>query len=130
MRKRVATKKSDGPKVRIVPVDGAAPLVTFDDPKEPTEPARLAFVRLRPPADLPPAETRAWADSVRAVARAVRVLPTPKSALVPRQTAVDAEGTDEQRRDIRDECMTLARKSGDPELEALCEKLLSEAERV
>lgn len=122
---RMRRKAAEVPKVQVVYVE-AAPMVTLEDPRESPERARGAFVRLRPPETLSPAETRSWADSVRALARAVRVLPTRRSALVtPTRVGVDARPVGTVREEIRD----LVREADDLDLYDVVEGILSEVER-
>jgi hypothetical protein len=101
-------------------------MVTLEDPDAPLEPARGAFARLRPPESLSPAETRSWAESVRAVARAVRVLPTRRSALLtPTRVGEDIRPIGTIREEVRD----LVREADDLDLHDVVEGILSEVER-
>ncbi len=112
------------PRVKVVFVKDPTRMVTLDDPTSPIQQARGAFARIRPPEGLGVAETRSWADSVRAIARAVRVLPTRRSAHLTTSTRVDAKPVGS----IRDEVADLIREANDPELFTLNEEILAEVD--
>lgn len=122
MRRRV--KRVDVGLPEIVPIDGAARLVTLESPEAPLGEAAGAFARLRPPEGMAADEVATWRDRVASVARAVRVVSAPRAAAVPlASTRVDEEpvGT------VREEALLLARETGDAEVEALTARLLDEA---
>ena len=130
---KVRRKKSAEIEVGIAvhPVDSVR-MVTLDDPAESLQAARGAFVRIRPPETLAPEETQSWADRVRAIAVAVRVLPARRSATVPASTFtrvnVEHGGT------IREEVQALIAESPDlymdPDQLMIIESILSEAEHA
>lgn len=108
------------PTLEVVPIDDAARIVTLEDPGGSVEPARGAFARLLPPADHPQAETASWRARVAAVAEAVVVLPTRRSASVP---AEDARPREDRGADVRREAREIARERGGEALEAEVERL-------
>lgn len=125
MRKRAAAlkPKTNGVRVTVVLVDDAARMVTLDDPAAGVHEAQGAFARLKVPEDLGPVETDVWRRSVAAVARAYRVLPPPRSAVL---AAVLSRGNTNAMQGVREEALALARAAGDPELLADVERTLSE----
>lgn len=141
MRKRRAAKTDRGlpeaaghtpvepeagdPRVKVVFVRDPRKMVTLEDPGAPIQAARGAFARLRPPETLGPVETRAWSDSVRAIAYAVRTLPSRRSAHLSTSTRVDVKpvGT------VREEVIELVAGSGDLELYDIVNAIMSEVDR-
>ena len=111
------------PRVEVVLIEGASRMMTLEEVGEVPEAAQDAFVRLRPPEGTTPDETSSWAILVRRRAKAVRVLPAPRSAAVPIEVA-RAEGTPVL--GIREEALAIAQESGDPELIALVGQVLGE----
>lgn len=113
--------------IEAVTVD-AARMVTLEDPSAPPTVARDAFARIRPPEGMSAAETRSWVDSVRSVARAVRVLPARRAAEVPtKSTRVDLAGKPVGT--VREEVADLVREADDPDLATICEAILAEVDR-
>lgn len=127
VRRSVKEKANLGPRIEVVPVESAG-MVTLDSPEAPLDGVKDAFVRLRPTENLTPEQTRSWANVVRPLARAFRILPARRSALVPGTSSrLDAEavvGT------VRDEVTELVRAENDPELAAIVEQIMSEVERA
>ncbi len=114
------------PRVKVVFVKKPTKMVTLDDPAASLQAARGAFARLRPPEALSPTETQSWADSVRAIAKAVRVLPTRRAAALSTSTRMDVgmpTGT------IREEIDALIREADDLDLFTLNEEILAEVDR-
>ena len=121
MKKR---RSSNAVKVEAVPLANVSRLVTLEDPADGVDLARGAFVRLRPPPDHPPEATARWRGQVAHVARAVRVVPAPRSAAVPDNAKrVDPE------QDVADEAIKLARETKDPEVIALVEDAIGVARK-
>lgn len=110
------------PKVQIVRNEKAARLVTFEHPDEGLEGAKDAFVRLKPPEGLKDSEVDSWANAVRKVAKAVKVLPVPKSTEVPD----DAQRVEEDEKvgTIREEAMKLAEQTEKPSIVKLTKDIL------
>lgn len=127
MRKRIpsALTRVNAVTVTVVPVTSAVRLVTLNDPAGSHEDARGAFARIQPPADHPASETRSWRDVVAKTALAVRVSPTPRSALV----ATDAARGGDPVETVREAALAIAEEAGDPPLVELVEKCLSEVEK-
>ncbi len=125
-RKKVEPQGGGDPRVKVVFVENAARMVTLEDPESPLHAARGAFARIRPPEALSPEETRSWADSVRAIAKAVHVLPTRRSALLP---GAPTRVGEEPIGSIRDEVYKLVGEMGDTELHGVVEGIMSEVER-
>lgn len=135
MKVRSAAKKSKkpaevveeqgDPRVKVVFVKKPTSMVTLDDPSAPLHAARGAFARLKPPETLSPTETQSWAAEVRAIARAVRVLPTRRSATLPTSSREDVVpvGT------IREEINDLIREADDLDLFTLNEEILAEVDQ-
>ena len=127
MRRRVITKSStrvdDLPRVEVVLVEGASRMMTLEEVGEVPQEAQDAFVRLRPPEGTTPDETSSWAILARKRAKAVRVLPVPRSAVVPIEVA-RADGAPVL--GIREEAIAIAEESGDSELLALVQRVLGE----
>ncbi len=113
------------PSIEAVPFEGIVPLVTLEDPNADTEPARGAFVRLRPPEDLSASETSAWRDLVTPLAFAVRVVPRPRRSGLARP---ERETRRTPSDDVRVEATSLAVASGDPLVAELVEEILAGAE--
>lgn len=112
------------PRIEAVLFEAPASLVTLEDPGSDPEPARNAFARLRPPEGHPPGETASWAGVVRAIARAVRVVPQPRRRGLPRPE----EGPRSPAAGIREEATALAAATKDAGVIALTEQILSEVE--
>ncbi len=124
-RRRTEPTRVGSVKVSTIPFEGISPLVTLDDPEDAPGRAKGAFARLRPPETMLAPETRSWRDDVAGIAIAVRVVPQARrptgvlrpSALSPRPS----EG-------IREEATILARETGDADVVAMVESILSEVE--
>lgn len=127
IRRRAPTPTStrfDAGKVKTILVRESVRLVTLDDPASSPETASGAFARLQPPEGLSPVEVDSWRERVAAVARAVKVLPAPRSADVP--TASQRVDEDEVVGTIRDEAMALAEETKNPAVIELVTKTLDE----
>lgn len=122
MRRRMSSR-FDKPKIKAVPVK-SSPLVTLEDPQDGTESARGAFARLVPPEGLPEEQIDSWRQSVEAVAKAVKVLPQPKSDEVPVAASRIDEG--DKVGTIREEAIAIARETGKEEVVKQTESLLDE----
>ncbi len=120
---RPRLERSSLPRVEAVPFVGIAPLLTFEDPGAPAEEARGAFARIRPPEGQPAGETAAWRDLVAARAIAVRVVAPPR-----RREVIAAAERPAPSADVRAEATALAAATGEPEIVALVESVLSEVE--
>lgn len=86
--------------------------------------AQDAFARLKPPEGLTPLQIDSWRNLVAKVARAVKVLPAPRSADVP----VDAHRVEEGERigTIRDEALALATDTKNGEVVEMVTRILDE----
>jgi len=126
VRKKVKRPSTLEERLRVIPLESAALLVTLEDPRAPlTEEIRGAFVRLRPPEGTTPEEVSAWREEVSRRARAVRVIPPPRAADVPlASTRVDAAA--EKVGSFREEALSLARETGVDGVEALVLRILDE----
>jgi len=112
-------------RVVAVPIEGAARLVTLEDPQGDARMAQDCFARLQPPVDHPPHETASWRVQVAAVARAVRVLAPPRSAEPSKREEHEPASS------VRDEAVALARREPrDEGLVSLVESILSQMERT
>lgn len=111
-----------GPRIEVRRFD-AARLVTLDDPASPTTLAQDAFARLRPPEGTDPETVASWRESVAKVAKAVRVIPPPKAALVP---AASDRSDDVPVGTIREEATKLAEETGNDAVIANVSRILDE----
>lgn len=130
MKRRGAAKALDpgrGTSVVEVPFDDVATLVTLENPSQSPEDARGGFARLQVPEGLSGPEVDSWRRRVATVARAVRVVSAPRSALLPLAAARPGE---EAVSSVRDEILKLAKETGDEDVLRFVEKSLAEAERV
>lgn len=123
---RSVLDRSSTPSIETIPYGGISPMVTLDDPNAAPTAAHGAFARLQPPHDHPDHETASWADSVRAIAVAVKVVRNPRSNRVIVKS--DVSGEERAPDDIRREATALAEDSEDPDLMGLVEQILSEVE--
>lgn len=106
----------------VIPFENVARLVTLEDPDEGIEDARGAFARIRPPADHPPEAITEWRGKVSKVARAVHVVPPPRSVIVPS----NAKRADPEA-DVVAEALAIARETKDPEVVALVQEAFDQA---
>lgn len=122
IRKSVSPQGDTTVRVKTIEYRGAVKLVTLEDPNAPPTAAQDAFARLRPPEGLTALQVDSWRDVVAKVARAVKVLPAPRSADVPtdskRTAAEDRIGT------VREEALLLANETGNPGVIAMVTEAL------
>lgn len=123
-RRRVYTAK-----FREVTIESASKLLTLEDPnaKISAKAIRGVFVRLRPPPDTAPEVVERWRASVAEYARAVKVLPTPRSAVIAQTSTRVEEPT--TRVDVRAVVASLVEESTSsdkPALHAFAERIMSE----
>lgn len=118
--------KKRRPKARAtfeaIQFENVARLVTLEDPDEDVEEARGAFARIRPPVDHPPDAITAWRGKVSQVARAVRVVPPPRSIIVPS----NAKRADPEA-DVVAEALAIACETKDTEVVALVQEAFDQA---
>lgn len=128
MRRRVFRREpapSNGPWVEVRRIN-AARLVTLEDPNGPTTLAQDAFARLRPPEGTDPETVASWREAVSRVARAVRVVPPPKAALVP--AASDRSDNSEHVGTVREEATRLAAETENEAVIANVKRILDEVD--
>lgn len=123
MRRRVVSSRVDKLKVRARHVD-ATPLITVEEPGEDNDDLAGAFVRLKPTAEMSEEAIEEWRLSVLKVAKAVKVVPPPKSEDVPlaagRVEEVEEVGT------IREEAIQVAKETGNKEVVKVVKSILDE----
>lgn len=125
MRRRLpVSPRGDSPEVKIIRLERSTKLVTLEHPDEDQEAAHNAFCRIRPPKGLTDAEIDSWAYSVRKIAKALTVLPAPRSADVPD----DAQrvGEDEVVGTVREEALKLAKETGKDAVVKMTTQILDE----
>lgn len=122
MRRRLSTRV-DKLKVKTIRVQ-TAPMVTLDSPEDDAELARDAFVRLTPQEDMSEDDIESWRDSVAKVAKAVKVIPPPKSADVPLEAGRIEE--DEEVGTIREEAVAVAQETEKEEVVKQTLRILDE----
>lgn len=127
MRVRLKSPVSSQPdtlKVTVIHIENPTKLITLDDPEDGVQEAVGAFVRLQPPEGLTADQTTSWRDAATLVAKAVKVLPAPRSAEVPE----DAKRVDDEEQvyGIREEAEILAAMTEKPDVIALVGRILDE----
>lgn len=123
MRRRVF-RRPKTPRIRVVRFEEASVLVTLEMRSESNlDAARDAFVRIRPKEEIGGEELSRWRESVAKVAKAVRVVPPPKAALVP---AASDRSDDIPVGTIREEATRLAEETGNDAVIANVVRILDE----
>lgn len=125
-RRRVHVPSGDRTfKVAAIELQNPAALVTLEDPDAPLPHLDGVFARLRPPADTEPMRVDEWRDIVlRAGARAVRIVATPRSAAVP--VSLDRSSEFANVGTFREEALALAEETGENAVVDFVRRVLDE----
>jgi hypothetical protein len=122
----MARRKVNATKFREVTLEGATKMLTLEDPTAKVNTKSLAgvLVRLRPPPDTPADVVEKWRAQVAAHARAVKVLPVPRSVGVT-STRVEEPRTRVNVREVVAQVIEESTFEDKPGLSALTEAIMS-----